>query len=98
MDTLILGCTHYPLLQNIIQDYFGENLTLIDPGVETAIQVKTVLTEKDIFNKGLENSNKHIFYTTGPADKFEKIAKHWLKRRDFEVNHIAVEELQRYGK
>ena len=98
MDTLILGCTHYPLLQNIIQDYFGENLTLIDPGVETAIQVKTVLDEKNMFNNGIGNSNEHVFYTTGPADKFDKIAKHWLKRSDFEVRHIAVEELQRYGK
>lgn len=98
MDTLVLGCTHYPLLQSIIQDYFGENLTLIDPGVETAIQVQAVLSEKKMFNEDTEGLNKHIFYTTGPADKFEKIAKHWLKRTDFIVEHIAVEELQKYGK
>lgn len=98
MDTLVLGCTHYPLLQSVIQDYFGEKLTLIDPGVETAIQVQSVLNKKHMLNETTKDSNNHIFYTTGPADKFEKIAKHWLKQSEICVKNIAVEELEKDAK
>lgn len=98
MDTLVLGCTHYPLLQNVIQDYFGDDLTLIDPGVETAKQVQTMLKEYDMAHLLTEELNKHVFYTTGDCKKFNDIAIHWLKRNDFIVKHIAVEELEEYGK
>lgn len=98
MDTLVLGCTHYPLLQNIIQEYFGENLTLIDPGVETSIQVEKVLNENKMKNLSTKKMNKHLFFTTGPAANFEKIAKNWLKRSDIDVKNITVEELQKHGK
>lgn len=98
MDTLVLGCTHYPLLQSIIQDFFGEDLTLIDPGVETAIQVQAILNQFEMQNDKIDNAKNHVFYTTGPANKFEKIAKDWLKSTDFKVEHIPVKEIQKHGK
>lgn len=97
MDTLILGCTHYPLLQNIIQDFFGDDLTLIDPGIETSKLVQKMLKEYDMCHFETIEQNEHKFYTTGESEAFNQIAIHWLKRDDFEVTRIAVEELEKYG-
>lgn len=97
MDTLVLGCTHYPLLQRIIQDYLGNDLMLINPGIEVSKQVQSILIDKAIINTG-EKASNHVFYTSGDPVKFNDIAIHWLKRHDFDVKHIAVEELEKYGK
>ena len=97
MDTLVLGCTHYPLLQRIIQDYLGNDLMLINPGIEVAKQVQSILIDRAIFESG-EKASNHVFYTSGDPVKFNDIAIHWLKRHDFDVKHIAVEELEKYGK
>jgi glutamate racemase len=73
LDTLILGCTHYPLLHPIIQDYMGENVTLIDSGEETAREVSTILHYRGLLHK--ENRTKnHLFLTTGSKEMFQKIA------------------------
>ncbi len=50
IDTLVLGCTHYPLLKDTIQKVIGENVRLIDSGVETAKVVKKILEERDLLN------------------------------------------------
>lgn len=97
MDTLVLGCTHYPLLQRIIQDYLGNDLMLINPGIEVSKQVQSILIDKAIIDTG-EIASNHVFYTSGDPVKFNDIAIHWLKRHDFDVKHIAVEELEKYGK
>ena len=60
IDTLVLGCTHYPLLQPIIQDYFGKNVTLIDPGVETAKVVETYLSEENLLNQSLSSMRINV--------------------------------------
>jgi glutamate racemase len=73
LDTLILGCTHYPLLQPIIQDYMGKNVTLICSGEETAREVSTILHHRGLLHK--ENRKKnHLFLTTGSKEIFQKIA------------------------
>ena len=90
MDTLVLGCTHYPLLQRIIQDYLGNDLMLINPGIEVAKKVQSILIDKAIIDTG-EKASNHVFYTSGDPVKFNDIAIHWLKRHDFDVKHIAVE-------
>lgn len=95
IDTLVLGCTHYPLLQPIIQDYFGKEVTLIDPGVETAKVVKTYLSEKDLLNESSTEAKNHLFYTTGSAETFEAIALNWLEDISFNVKHVPIEELEK---
>lgn len=98
MDTLVLGCTHYPLLQNIIQQYFDTDLTLIDPGVETAKYVEGHLIKNDLLNNSGNDNQLHVFYTTGPAQKFQTIAVNWLKDSNFIVKHIPIEEIEKYGR
>lgn len=98
MDTLVLGCTHYPLLQKIIQSHFGNNLTLIDPGVETAKSVKVFLSEKELLQTNQHRSPTHHFYTTGLADQFKNIASNWLESTEFKVTQIPIEEIESYDK
>lgn len=98
IDTLVLGCTHYPLLQPIIQNFFGYDVKLIDPGLETAKTVKKYLTSLDLLNQDQQTKKKHLLYTTGSAEKFEEIAYNWLNETNFKVKHISVEELNQNGK
>lgn len=96
IDTLVLGCTHYPLLQPIIQDYFGTEVSLIDPGVETAKVVEKYLSEENWLNESTDNPIEHLFFTTGPALRFEEIARKWLEDEDFKVKNVPIEELEKY--
>src|SRR5206468_1521195 len=57
IDTLILGCTHYPLLKKVIQKSVGENVKLTDSGKETAKEVKMLLERKGLLNKELSGTN-----------------------------------------
>ena len=81
IDSLILGCTHYPLLKNTIKKVIGEDVTIVDPAFETAIQMKKFLQEKGIENK--EGGN-HKFYVSDKSDKFDFICSLVLKE-----NHMA---------
>ena len=96
IDTLVLGCTHYPLLQPIIQDYFGKEVSLIDPGVETAKMVEKYLSEEGILNVSTDNTTEHLFFTTGSAERFEEIASNWLDYTNFKVKNVLIEELEKY--
>jgi glutamate racemase len=79
LDTLILGCTHYPLLEPIIKNVMGKGVSVISSGEETAREVSTILSYQGILNNsGLEP--KHEFYTTGSSTIFSKIASKWLER------------------
>lgn len=89
MDTLILGCTHYPLLRPIIQNVVGDQVRLIDSGAETVSEVSVLL---DYFNiaSGPQAVAPHEFYTTGSAKMFEQIANDWLELQDLNVQHIDL--------
>lgn len=95
MDTLVLGCTHFPLLESYIQDYFGEDLILVNPAVETAKVVQKYLAEKNLQNDYQNQTKEHVFYTTGSAEKFEKIATSWLdlENKNFRVESLSLKEL-----
>lgn len=79
LDTLILGCTHYPLLQPLIQNVMGNYVNVISSGEETASEVSTILYHKGMLNKDLHEP-EHVFYTTGSKGMFKKIASAWLER------------------
>ncbi|KAA0762183.1 glutamate racemase [Bacillus sp. SH5-2] len=76
IDTLILGCTHYPLLESYIKKELGEGVTIISSAEETAIELSTILQHKGILSDNL--NPKHRFFTTGSAVSFEHIAECWL--------------------
>ncbi|ETT71121.1 MULTISPECIES: glutamate racemase [Bacillus] len=76
IDTLILGCTHYPLLESYIKKELGEDVTIISSAEETAIELSTILQHKGILSDNL--NPKHRFFTTGSVLSFEHIAERWL--------------------
>lgn len=63
VDTLILGCTHYPLLAPMIQDYLGDGVNLISSGAEAAVFAKNILEEKKLLNTTEENGKLKLFCT-----------------------------------
>lgn len=95
IDTLILGCTHYPLLQDLIQDYLGDEITLIDPAILTTQLIEEYLTTHNLLNEQSEKNKKSVFYTTAEAERFEQIARNWIPIGDYEVVNIALEEIEK---
>lgn len=91
-DTLILGCTHYPLLYDVIQQAVGDDIILISSGDETAREVSTLL-----YHNGLQFTSdrepEHIFYTTGSSEQFRTIANRWLDVKIDKVNPITLEAI-----
>ncbi|HAQ9390807.1 TPA: glutamate racemase, partial [Enterococcus faecium] len=93
IDTLILGCTHYPLLRPIIQNVMGENVQLIDSGAETVGEVSMLLDYFNLSNSPQNGRTLCQFYTTGSAKLFEEIAEDWLG-----IGHLNVEHIELGGK
>ncbi|WP_428909315.1 glutamate racemase [Niallia sp. Krafla_26] len=79
LDTLILGCTHYPLLEQLIQNVMGNRVKVISSGDETAREVSTILFHSGLLNID-ESDPEHVFYTTGSKKMFAKIASDWLDK------------------
>lgn len=77
IDSLILGCTHYPLLEKTIQKVVGPDVVLIDSGKETAKAVRQELIERNLLNKSGRNEANRYFVSDIPA-KFEEIGSHFL--------------------
>lgn len=73
-DTLILGCTHYPLLRPLISKIVGSDVTVVDSAETTAARVKRVLAKN-----GLESSDhetpRHQIYVTGSPERFTEVAR-----------------------
>ena len=63
VDTLIMGCTHYPLLRDIISDILGEKVTLISPGAEAAKYALRTLSEKDMLTSNKQNGKLELYCT-----------------------------------
>ncbi len=77
VDTLVLGCTHYPLLTGVLQLVMGESVTLVSSAEETAKDVVRVLTELDLL-RGSDLPPTHEFRCTGPVRPFAKLAQRFL--------------------
>jgi glutamate racemase len=77
VDTLILGCTHYPMLSGLIQYVIGDDVVLVSSAEETAKDVYAALVERDVLRAD-EDEPDHEFVTTGDPDAFRSIAHHFL--------------------
>lgn len=77
MDCLILGCTHYPFLSEMISSYMGESVHLISSADETAREISTVLHENNEL-AGWDERPIHQFFCSGEPRKFKEIARAWL--------------------
>lgn len=92
VDTVILGCTHYPLLKAAIGREVGEHVTLIDSGKETALYTAKILAQMNLLNPGDAASSASYYVSDTPAD-FEKFAGIFLRRNiEHKVQQINIEE------
>ena len=86
VGTLVLGCTHYPILRHVIQEVMGDNVFLIDSGEATACDVERLLAAKDLSRKTVEDRarERHLcddldhFYVTDAAERFNRVAERFL--------------------
>ncbi|MCB0730543.1 MAG: glutamate racemase [Ignavibacteriae bacterium] len=93
IDTLILGCTHYPILRNVIQEVIGKNVQLIDSGSAASVEVEAYLAGRGIKNTS-NNIGTHQYYVSDVPKKFKQIAERFLGREVDHVNKIDLEELK----
>ena len=84
-DTFVLGCTHYPFVQPLIQKIAGDSATIINPAPAVALQLRRVLEERHLLNP--ERNGPHRFYLSGEKKNFEALASGLL---GFEVEVISV--------
>jgi glutamate racemase len=78
VDTLVLGCTHYPLLTGVIQYVVGEDISLVSSAEETAKDVYRVLVAADLLRDPQLPPPQHQFVATGDADEFLAVARRFL--------------------
>lgn len=94
IDTLILGCTHYPMLRSTVGKIVGEQVTLVNPAYETARELKALLADK-----GLESEHRpelgtelYRFYVSDAADKFQRFANSILTYGILSAKVIRIDE------
>jgi glutamate racemase len=91
IDTLILGCTHYPILRRVIQNFMGPSVVLIDSGRETAFFCSQILEKQHLLNRQ-PSIGEYSFYVSDQIEGFYRIAEIFLGmdvKRD--VSHVDID-------
>jgi glutamate racemase len=89
IDTLVLGCTHYPLLKGVLKKVMGYETNLIDSAQETAKEVKRVLTKKKLLNTD-ERTGKLRYFVTDDPERFKRMGYKFLGMELHEVKKIET--------
>lgn len=90
IDTLVMGCTHYPLLKPLINEKMGDSVQLIDSGAETVSEVSMLLDYYDISADATNKEGTHEFFMTGSKKIFEDITQDWLNVTDLSVTRVSL--------
>lgn len=91
IDSLILGCTHYPLLRSTIREIMGEDVNLVNPAYETAISLGEMLKQKGI-NADINAKPKYTFYVSDDTEKFRRFANSIMPFEIDATSRINIEE------
>lgn len=94
IDTLILGCTHYPLIRSALGRIMGDRVTLVNPAYETAIELRQMLADMDMLGDekpGL-GSNQYRFFVSDKAEKFVRFANSIIKYGILSAKAVNIEE------
>ncbi|WP_072892027.1 glutamate racemase [Ornithinibacillus halophilus] len=91
IDTLILGCTHYPLIKDVIQKVVGDEVTLISSSEETARETSTILEVHQLLNND-DGPVNHEFYTTGELGLFTKITQSIFHSSIDNLKSVTIEK------
>lgn len=94
IDTLILGCTHYPLIRSTIAKVMGEEVRLVNPAYETAIELRNLLQEQGIDSKGAGKEEfPYRFYVSDLAEEFQSFANSILP---YDVKMTQKVDIEKY--
>ena len=95
-EALVLGCTHYPILRDVIQQTVGPDVKLIDSGEATAEEVRLLLEDKGLSNPNTVSGRRRLcddldhFYVTDAADRFARVAERFLGAKPTRLEAIEV--------
>lgn len=89
VDTVILGCTHYPLLRSVIQQVMGPSVTLIDSAKQVAVEVKKMLVQEGLSNDG-KACGKYKFFVSDNPEWFSELGKKFLERPVGHVQKVTL--------
>mgnify|MGYP002534372852 CR=1 FL=1 len=93
IDTLILGCTHYPLLRSTIRKIMGEDVRLVNPAYETALELKKLLADLDLASdEAAQEEFPYRFYVSDLAEKFKDFANSILSYNVEKTQKIDIEK------
>ena len=94
IDTLILGCTHYPLIRSTIGRIMGEKVNLVNPAYETARELKEMLAEKNLLRENAPGlgDNQYQFYVSATTEKFIRFANSIIKYGILSAKQVNIEE------
>lgn len=94
IDTLILGCTHYPLIRSTIRRLIGEQVTLVNPAYETARELRELLRQKDLLNGQAPKlgEDSHRFYASDAAERFQQFANSIIKYGILSAETVNIED------
>ncbi len=94
IDTLVLGCTHYPLIRSTVGKVMGDSVTLVNPAYETARELREMLVRENLQNtvKPELGSNQYQFFVSDAADKFIRFANSIIKYGILSAKIINIEE------
>lgn len=94
VDTLILGCTHYPLLRSTIGEIMGDGVRLVNPAYETALELGRLLEERGLLSAGKKQEEfPYRFFVSDLADKFKDFANSILP---YDVEMTKKIDIERY--
>ena len=94
VDTLILGCTHYPLIRSTIRQVMGEEVCLVNPAYETALELGKLLEEQGLSSTGTEQKEfPYRFYVSDLADEFKEFANSILP---YDVEMTKKIDIEKY--
>lgn len=90
IDTLILGCTHFPLLATAIQTAVGPDVTLVDPAKAAVADLVQVLTDRQAL-ADMQQAGRLQTFTTGQVSDFTPIARQWLGLPDLNAQQVTIQ-------
>ena len=91
VDTLVLGCTHYPLLKPLIAEIMGPQVSLVDSAAETARTVAAILADKKLLRPVAEKGNHHYYVSDIPAG-FIRVGNRFLGGRLGDVYQVSLDD------
>lgn len=94
IDTLILGCTHYPLIRSTVGRIMGDRVTLVNPAYETALELKQLLAGRNMLNDAPPKlgSEQYRFFVSDKAEKFVRFANSIIKYGILSAKAVNIEE------